>query len=135
MPLNRQNWAGWNFMQRNDEDDPCVTKWINLLQPFIDRGQNYFITLNPPIEPKNILCETEYAFPQYSSSAAFGWHHLTNIQGIYRAWFCGPWCGYGFHEDGLSAGLAVGEALGGTERPWLVNETSSAGQNCRPSFE
>ena len=28
--------------------------------------------------------------------------------------------GSGFHEDGLQAGLAVAEALGGVRRPWTV---------------
>jgi hypothetical protein len=32
--------------------------------------------------------------------------------------FCGSYCGYGFHEDALSAGLDVAEQLG-VRRPWL----------------
>ena len=31
--------------------------------------------------------------------------------------FCGSYCGYGFHEDALSAGLDVAEQLG-VRRPW-----------------
>ena len=41
-------------------------------------------------------------------------------------WFAGAWFGAGFHEDGLQAGLAVAEALGGARRPWQV-----AGENGR----
>ena len=45
---------------------------------------------------------------------------LWRLQGPRRTWFCGAWFGSGFHEDGLQAGLAVAEALGGVRRPWTV---------------
>jgi predicted NAD/FAD-binding protein len=32
---------------------------------------------------------------------------LPSIQGLDRAWFCGAWSGYGFHEDGLKSALRV----------------------------
>jgi predicted NAD/FAD-binding protein len=32
-------------------------------------------------------------------------------------YFCGSYCGYGFHEDALSAGLDIAEQLG-AHRPW-----------------
>ena len=35
-------------------------------------------------------------------------------------WEFGAYFGSGFHEDGLQAGLAVAEALGGVRRPWTV---------------
>ena len=85
--------------------------------------------------PKNTLYETDYAHPQYLQTAINGWDGIGEIQGINRTWFCGAWCGYGFHEDGLSAGLSVGEALGGMERPWISQDKSPAGENCKPVFE
>ena len=42
------------------------------------------------------------------------------LQGRRHTWFCGAYFGAGFHEDGLQAGLAVAEALGGVRRPWSV---------------
>ena len=42
------------------------------------------------------------------------------LQGDGGVWFCGAYFGAGFHEDGLQAGLAVAEALGGVKRPWAV---------------
>jgi hypothetical protein len=45
---------------------------------------------------------------------------LWDLQGQQNTWFCGAHFGSGFHEDGLQAGLAVAEALGGIARPWRV---------------
>ncbi|MCY1379081.1 hypothetical protein D9M69_667660 [compost metagenome] len=49
---------------------------------------------------------------------------MWQLQGQRRTWFCGAYFGAGFHEDGLQAGLAVAEALGGVRRPWRVAQES-----------
>ena len=46
------------------------------------------------------------------------------MQGRGNVWFCGAYFGSGFHEDGLQAGLAVAEQLGGVRRPWSVANES-----------
>jgi predicted NAD/FAD-binding protein len=46
---------------------------------------------------------------------------LWELQGQQNTWFCGAYFGYGFHEDGLQAGLAVAEELGGRPRPWTLD--------------
>jgi predicted NAD/FAD-binding protein len=46
------------------------------------------------------------------------------LQGQRNTWFCGAYFGAGFHEDGLQAGLAVAEQLGGIRRPWQVPNQS-----------
>jgi predicted NAD/FAD-binding protein len=38
-------------------------------------------------------------------------HHLHEIQGKQHTWYAGAWTGYGFHEDGLKAGLGVAREL------------------------
>ncbi|MBI3198068.1 MAG: FAD-dependent oxidoreductase, partial [Rhodospirillales bacterium] len=50
----------------------------------------------------------------YSSNEQRGLHA---IQGVRDTYFCGSYCGYGFHEDALSAGLDVAEQLE-VRRPW-----------------
>ena len=37
--------------------------------------------------------------------------------------FAGAWCGYGFHEDGLNAGIEVAQRFGATI-PWTPRATS-----------
>lgn len=49
---------------------------------------------------------------------------LWALQGLRNTWFCGAYFGSGFHEDGIQAGLAVAEDLGGLKRPWQVAEDS-----------
>lgn len=45
------------------------------------------------------------------------------LQGEGGLYFAGAWCGYGFHEDGLKAGIAAAELLG-AKVPWIPRATS-----------
>ena len=47
---------------------------------------------------------------------------MDEIQGNGGVWYAGAWLGYGFHEDGLVAGLRVAKALG-VEPEWSVGNT------------
>ena len=44
-------------------------------------------------------------------------HGTTHAQGTQGLYFAGAWCGYGFHEDGLKAGMEAAQALGASI-PW-----------------
>ena len=100
------------------------------------RDQDLFVTLNPPkgAEPDadKVFKIIQYEHPQFTMQAIDGWKRIKEIQGVNRTWFCGAWCGYGFHEDGISSGLAVAEAISGLNRPWDVKDKSPAGAHCRP---
>ena len=122
MPKRRQAWASWNFLrwerQTPAESDVAVTYWMNRLQGIDDR-KPLFVSLNPPFEPAAHLTFGKFSFdhPQYDLAAFAAQRRLPAIQGRRRTWFCGAWTGYGFHEDGLQAGISVAEALG-SEVPW-----------------
>jgi uncharacterized protein len=126
MPRRRRAWASWNFLrwQRKENEshtmanDVAITYWMNNLQG-IDEDKPLFVSLNPPFAPANELTFGKYMceHPQYTSAAFAAQKRLGDIQGRRRTWFCGAWAGYGFHEDGLRSGLAVGEALG-AYAPW-----------------
>ena len=45
------------------------------------------------------------------------------LQGVGGCYFAGAWAGYGFHEDGLRAGVAAARALGAAV-PWKPCATS-----------
>ena len=48
---------------------------------------------------------------------------LHEIQGKSGTWFCGAWTNYGFHEDGLTSGLRVAQALGAKSPFPIVDAT------------
>jgi predicted NAD/FAD-binding protein len=95
-----------------------VTYWMNRLQS-IPQDRQVFVTLNPTQEPDPALVidDVTYQHPQFDSASARGQAELGTIQGDNRTWFAGAFCGYGFHEDGLQAGLTVAAELG-APTPW-----------------
>ena len=126
MPRLRKVWSSWNFLGRSggDAESLCVTYWMNRLQS-IAGDTDYFVTLNPTRAPRDILYETTYEHPIFDLGALAAQRRLWSLQGNGNVWFAGAHFGAGFHEDGLQAGLAVAEALGGVRRPWQVGDESS----------
>ncbi len=128
MPKRRKVWSSWNYIGRRDRaqgEALTVTYWMNLLQHIPD-STPLFVTLNPEHAPhpdKTIHCET-FTHPVMDEAAISAQRELWSLQGRRRTWFCGAYFGAGFHEDGLQAGLAVAEALGGVRRPWRVANES-----------
>jgi uncharacterized protein len=123
MPRRNAVWASWNYLRRDGYDahrPVAVTYWMNRLQN-IPEDMPLFVTLNPAEQPdeKLVFGRWEFDHPQFDGAAIAAQGRLGEIQGRNRSWFCGAWTGYGFHEDGLSSGLSVAEALGGVI-PWRV---------------
>lgn len=127
MPRRRAAWASWNYGGRRDAaaESVCVTYWMNRLQG-ISGDKPLFVTLNPPQMPQeqSILHAERYEHPVLDAKAMTAQRRLWSLQGDRNTWFCGAYFGAGFHEDGLQAGLAVAEQLGGVRRPWRVPEES-----------
>lgn len=110
-------------MTRDDNDGRklAVTYWMNRLQG-IESKRPLFVTLNPhrEIAPETVLKRMSYSHPRFDARAMQAQKELWSLQGRGNTWFCGAYFGAGFHEDGLQAGLAVAEAIGGVRRPWTV---------------
>jgi uncharacterized protein len=126
MPRRRAAWAAWNYAAGSTADEPVsVTYWMNELQS-LPGPRDYFVTLNPHVMPApgRVLHRQIYEHPVFDVPALRAQKRLWNLQGIKQRWFCGAYFGAGFHEDGLQAGLAVAEALGGMRRPWRVQGES-----------
>jgi predicted NAD/FAD-binding protein len=135
MPARRRVWSSWNYLGTRDAASPCVTYWMNRLQPLATRD-DIFVTLNPVRQPAahTVIHRESYTHPLFDTAAARVQRTLWSLQGQRRTWFCGAYFGAGFHEDGLQSGLAVAEALGGIRRPWTVaNDSGRIWQSDEPA--
>jgi predicted NAD/FAD-binding protein len=121
MPRRRRLWASWNYRTEAGDGDKApvtLTYWMNRLQN-IDPRWPVFVALNPAGEPRpgSLVGEFAYDHPLFDSAAIAAQAQLDALQGAGGVWFCGSYCGYGFHEDAFTAGLRVAEALGAGP-PW-----------------
>lgn len=125
MPRRQALWASWNYVGDNPDGGCVVSYWMNKLQR-IEAREQLFLTLNPRTmpRPESVLYETEYEHPLFDARAIRAQEQLWSLQGGRNTWYCGAYFGAGFHEDGLQAGLAVAEQLGGVRRPWRVADES-----------
>ena len=132
MPRRRRVWSSWNYAAHAQSDGhghglaPSVTYWMNRLQ-HLPADKPLFVTLNPLREPDPALVHWrgDYDHPVFDAAAGRAQARLWELQGRRHTWFCGAHFGAGFHEDGLQAGLAVAEQLGGARRPWSVADESA----------
>ncbi|NSZ86966.1 NAD(P)/FAD-dependent oxidoreductase [Agrobacterium tumefaciens] len=127
MPRRRTAWSSWNYVAdtRIETGQPSITYWMNKLQP-LGAIPDTFVTLNPTREPEKgkIITEETYHHPVFDAGTEQMRQELWALQGLRNTWFCGAYFGSGFHEDGIQAGLAVAEDLGGLSRPWKVADDS-----------
>ena len=121
MPPQRQAWAAWNYERSPDDGTEsarvCLHYWLNQLQP-LPFSQAVMVSLNPvrPIDPAQVIQEMRYEHPVFDLAAIDAQDQLPALQGERNTWFAGAWAGYGFHEDGLKAGLAAAQGLLDRER-------------------
>lgn len=111
LPRRKNVWSAWNYMATSGygADRPVAVSYLlNQLQPLPFKTP-VIVTLNPHRmpDPAKIIQEFDYEHPVLDLRAAQSQKILSTIQGTHRAWFCGAWAGYGFHEDGLKAALRV----------------------------
>jgi uncharacterized protein len=133
MPARRHLWASWNYLTQRSTNTASVTYWMNRLQN-IDRQYPLFVSLKAsrPIAADKVYAAFDYTHPQFDLAAMQAQRQLKTMQGRDGLWFCGSYCGYGFHEDGLASGLAVAEATG-CKRPWQITDVSPAFANATPA--
>jgi len=116
LPQRRAAWAAWNYERAASQGDEsarvCLHYWLNQLQP-LPFAQPVVVSLNPvqPIAAKHVIGEYDYDHPVFDMAAIRAQAQVPQLQGLHNSWFCGAWTGYGFHEDGLTSGLAVADAL------------------------
>jgi predicted NAD/FAD-binding protein len=116
LPAERKAWAAWNYERSpsavKESARVCLHYWLNQLQP-LPVQQPVVVSLNPqsPIHPALVHGEFEYAHPVFDLAAIRAQAQVPALQGRQHTYFAGAWMGYGFHEDGLKAGLHAARAL------------------------
>jgi predicted NAD/FAD-binding protein len=116
LPRRRRAWAAWNYTRAaslgSEQAAVCLHYFLNRLQP-LPFSTPLIVSLNPVSEPAvaTVHAEFHYAHPVFDHAAIAAQQRLPMLQGRRDTWYCGAWTGYGFHEDGLRSGLAVGAAV------------------------
>ena len=112
MPNKKTVWSSWNFQGKNkDEHVFSLTYWMNLLQN-LQSQKNYFVTINPHDLPNDIYDQTIFEHPIFNLDTLYAQKNMNKIQGNSNTWFCGSYCGYGFHEDGIQSSVYISKLLG-----------------------
>jgi predicted NAD/FAD-binding protein len=103
------------FRKLNSSSDERIhastVYWMNSLQKMATE-KNYFVSINDPgrIDPQKILRTIRYEHPLFDLAAIQAQTELSNINHCstgQRAYFCGSYFKYGFHEDALTSALAL----------------------------
>ncbi|RZI77766.1 MAG: FAD-binding protein [Variovorax sp.] len=114
LPKRHAAWAAWNYEASSDADAPqvCLHYLLNKLQP-LPWQQPVVVSLNPlrPVARSQVMAEYDYDHPVFDLAALKAQAEVHGLQGQRNTWFAGAWMGYGFHEDGLKAGLAAAEGV------------------------
>ena len=116
LPKRESAWAAWNYEraagQGQEGAQVCLHYLLNRLQP-LPWQQPVLVSLNPvrPIDPEMVLGEYDYAHPVFDLGAVAAQARMPALQGQNNRYYGGAWMGYGFHEDGLKAGLAAAAQL------------------------
>jgi len=117
MPKTRRAWSSWNYRIETDQEGrlvPSTIYYMNSLQ-HVSQKKDYFVSINDPdlVNPQKILWQTEYAHPVYDVAAIRAQQELPRLNENGVRYFCGAYFKYGFHEDGLTAGIHVAESIRG----------------------
>ncbi|KAK4732617.1 hypothetical protein R3W88_025605 [Solanum pinnatisectum] len=110
LPCNPTTWCACNFLGTTNNRG-CATYWLNIIQNLGDSKLPYLVTLDPPHTPEHTLLKWTTSHPVPSVAASKASCELYQIQGKRGIWFCGAYQGYGFHEDGLKAGVAAADGM------------------------
>ena len=116
LPTRQAAWAAWNYERAATPGEEgarvCLHYLLNRLQP-LPWEQPVLVSLNPvrPIAQEKIIGEYDYAHPVSDLAAVAAQADMPALQGKNSRYYAGAWMGYGFHEDGLKAGLAAAASL------------------------
>lgn len=114
LPTRRKAWAAWNAFVPADPGAECsVSYCMNLLQG-LESPEPFVVTLNrtAAIDPAKVIARMTYHHPIYTHASVAAQERRAELNGRRRTWFAGAYWGFGFHEDGMRAGVEAAAGLG-----------------------
>jgi uncharacterized protein len=113
LPRRRRAWAAWNYhIPAVQQGAVSVTYNMNILQR-LDADEQFLVSLNPTaeIDRTKVIREIVYQHPVYTPRGVAAQRRRDELTGRERTFYCGAWWSYGFHEDGVTSGLAAAAAV------------------------
>jgi predicted NAD/FAD-binding protein len=107
MPRDRRAWCSWNALV---DGDCQVSYWMNRLQS-LNTDQQFFVTLNPTMQLRQVWSELNYRHPQFSAQARKAQARWGEINGVMNTYFCGAYWGWGSHEDAFVSGMQAAATM------------------------
>ena len=126
LPSREAAHAAWNYVADPDTSRVSVTYSMTKLQGLPDRP--YLVTLNPRREPARVLHEVTFEHPMFDRAALAAQAELPTLGHELRTHYAGAHFGFGFHEDGMRAGIAAAEASSAILRGELVPASTSSAE-------
>jgi predicted NAD/FAD-binding protein len=109
LPKRRLAWAAWNYhLVDRATERASVTYHMNYLQR-IESRTPLLVTLNlsDRVDARCVIRAMTYEHPVFTPAAVAAQARHAQIDGVDRAYFCGAYWGFGFHEDGVVSALAA----------------------------
>ncbi|MFN4260100.1 MAG: NAD(P)/FAD-dependent oxidoreductase [Gemmataceae bacterium] len=127
LPNSRRAWASWNYhIPATETSFVAVTYDLSRLQG-LDTPLPILLTLNASnrIDQSKVLDRFVFRHPVYTAKSLAAQRRLRQRNGLRRTYFCGAYCGYGFHEDGVNSALDVTKHFGLGLDQWKVVSTKA----------
>ena len=109
LPSRRLAWAAWNYHHLDSNPDRvAVTYNMNLLQR-LGTNAPLLVSLNMTdrVDPARVIKQLAYEHPVFTPAAVAAQSRHAEIDGANRAYFCGAYWRFGFHEDGVVSALTA----------------------------
>ena len=108
LPKRKSAWSSWNYFKSKKQKSVLLTYNMNILQNLKSK-EVFNVTINDPgiINANKILKTINYEHPLFTVDSVSAKKKIPSMNGSNHTYFCGAYCGNGFHEDGVNSALEV----------------------------
>lgn len=108
LPKRKSAWSSWNYFKPKEQKSVVLTYNMNILQNLKSK-EVFNVTINDPgiINSNKILKTINYEHPLFTVDSVSAKKKIPSMNGSNHTYYCGAYCGNGFHEDGVNSALEV----------------------------